>query len=359
VRHLGRLRTRLAIAFGAGLLVAIANVLTTAALMFLNPHDLTLLVLLLVFSAGISLMFALLATSALTTNLEILGTLARRLANGELDARARLHGSDEVAQLGTTLDEMATQLEAAFSRQRAQETARRDFVIAVSHDLRTPLAATRAMVEALLDGVVTEPVEVKRYLALIGRETQHLSRLIDDLFELGQIESGALRLTLTSVDPHELASGTASTYVLAAQERGLELSDRVPTDLPPIAADPVWLGRVLRNLMDNALRHTPRGGIVLVDARHTGRHVEFRVSDSGPGIPVAQREHIFERFYRGEPSRYRGDGTADRAAGAGLGLAIARGLVEAHGGRIWVEDARGGGAVFGLTIPVLAAEPDR
>jgi signal transduction histidine kinase len=210
------------------------------------------------------------------------------------------------------------------------------------------------MVESLTDGVVTEPAEVRRYLTLIGRETQHLNRLIDDLFELSQIESGALRLTIGSLDPHELAAETVAAYELAAREKGLALTCRVPPDLPRIAADHVRLARVLRNLVDNALRYTPPGGEVVVDACVIDASVEFRVIDGGPGIPADDRERIFERFYRGEPSRHR-DGSAERAAGAGLGLAIARGLVSAHAGQIWVEPAAHGGAALCFTIPAQHA----
>ncbi len=346
--HLGSLRTRLAIAFGAGLLVAVVNVLTTSALMFLSAHDLSLLVLLLAFASVISLTFSFVATDALTTNVQALANVTRQWASGDLHARVGLRGSDEVARLGEALDHMAEQLESSFGRQRALEAARQELVAAVSHDLRTPLAATRAMVESLTDGVVTEPAEVRRYLTLIRRETQHLSRLIDDLFELSNIESGALQLTIADVDAHELASDTVAAYAVAAREKGLRLSCHVPTSLPTIAADRLRLARVLRNLVDNALRHTPAGGEVVIDALLTGSNLEFRVVDSGPGIPEQERERIFERSYRGEPSRHRG---GEQAAGAGLGLAIARGLVEAHAGSIWAEAAPHAGAALCFAIP--------
>jgi signal transduction histidine kinase len=360
--RLGSLRTRLAIAFGAGLLVAVANVITTSVLMFLNAHDLALLVLLLAFASVVSLTFSFIATNMLTTNLRALTQFTRRLAHGDLHARVRLRGSDEVARLGRSFDEMAQQLEDAFERQRALEAARQELVVAVSHDLRTPLSTTRAMVESLTDGVVTEAPEVRRYLTLIGREIQHLSRLIDDLFELSQIESGALHLTIAGVDARQLAFETVAAYEVAAREKGLQLSCRVPPTLPPIAADRVRLARVLRNLVDNALRHTPAGGEVVLYGCLTPSGVELRVVDSGPGIPMPDRERIFDRFYRGEPSRYRGEGRSDRAAGAGLGLAIARGLVEAHAGQIWAEAAPGGGAALCFTLPtaqVAAASSDR
>jgi signal transduction histidine kinase len=349
--HVSTLRMRFAIASGAGLLVAVVNVLTTSALMFLSAHDLTLLVLLLGFACVISLTFSLIATNTLTANLRALTQLTGRLGEGDLHARVRLDGSDEVARLGQAFDDMAQQLEDAFERRRALEAARRELVVAVSHDLRTPLSTTRAMVESLADGVVTEPSDVRRYLTLIGREIQHLSQLIDDLFELSQIESGALQLTIASIDPHLLASETVAAYEGAAREKGVLLACRAAPTLPSIAADRVRLGRVLRNLVDNALRYTPVGGEVAVDACLSSSDIEFRVVDGGPGIPEHERERIFDRFYRGEPSRHRGEAGPGRAAGAGLGLAIARGLVEAHGGQIWAESAADSGAALCFTIP--------
>jgi signal transduction histidine kinase len=278
--------------------------------------------------------------------------VATRLAHGELTARVHPIGTDEVARLGQAFDDMAERLEAAFERQRAMERARRDLVASVSHDLRTPLATTRAMVEALSDGVVAEPSEVRRYLGLIHREIQHLSRLIDDLFELSHIESGALELKLDRVDVRRLASEALAAYEAQARERGVALECRVPETLPPVRADALRLQRVLRNLVDNALRHTPSGGLVEVDACVDDAAVVLAVSDSGPGVGIAERERIFERFYRGERSRARTDEGPERAVGAGLGLAIARGLVEAHHGRIWTEPAAAGGAAFRFSLPL-------
>jgi signal transduction histidine kinase len=353
--RVGSLRSRLTIAFGAGLLVAVANVLTTSALMFLSPHDLSLLFLLLAFSAVISLTFAVTIAGSLTEDLEVLAGTVARLARGELGARVRPLGHDEVARLGEAFDDMAQRLEAAFERQRTLEAGRRDLIAAVSHDLRTPLATTQAMVEALTDGVVSEPSEVRRYLDLMRREIQHLSRLIDDLFELSQIESGTLELALGKVDMYALASEALAAYEAQAHERGVTLECRVPAALPHVLADGARLQRVLRNLVDNALRFTPSGGQIEVVAQLVDATVVLGVSDTGPGINPTERERIFERFYRGERSRSRGEEPPERAAGAGLGLAIARGLVEAHRGRIWTEPARLGGAAFCFSVPVAFA----
>jgi signal transduction histidine kinase len=359
------LRVRLTLAWAAGLAVAAVNVVTASALMFINAHDRSLLLLLLVFAAVVSLVFGYAATSALLSDLDRLGRAARRLAAGDLGARVGRAGDDEVGRLAQRFDQMAGSLQASFERERALEAGRRDLVAAISHDLRTPLTTVRVMVEAVADGVVAEPTEVQRYLALVRGEVLHLGRLIDDLFELSQLDSGALRLRLEPTPLSELLAATLGPYQAPALDRGTRLEHTTDPGLPPVAADPVRLQRVLRNLVDNALQHSPADGVVRVRAGAAGAEpgrppsALVTVRDNGPGVAPDDAERIFARFYRGARARPRPDGTgagAVRATGAGLGLAIARGLVQAHGGRIWVEPAPGGGAVFGFTIPL--AVPD-
>jgi signal transduction histidine kinase len=349
--HIGSVRLRLALTYGVGLLVALANVLTTSALMFLNAHDLTLLILLLAFALVISLAFAYAVAGVLTTQIEDLSRAAARLAGGDMSARVGSpHGKDEIGQLATAFDDMAERLQQAFGRERALEAGRRELISAVSHDLRTPLATTRAMVEALADGVVTDRTDVQRYLSLILRDIQHLSRLIDDLFELSQIDSGALSLHCVPIDVAQLVSETVAAYQAPAAENGVRLQEALAPSVQPtrVEGDPDRLQRVLRNLLDNALRHTPAGGTIQVQAASEGGQVQVSVSDSGPGVADTDLERIFDRFYRGELSRRR-DGSA--AAGAGLGLAIARGLVQAHRGRIWAEPSPMGGVSVQIRLP--------
>jgi signal transduction histidine kinase len=351
--RIGSVRLRLALAYGVGLLVAIVNVFTTSALMFLNTHDLTLLILLLAFAAVISLAFAYAVAGMLTTQLGDLSKAAGRLAQGDMAARVGMaHGSDEIGRLATAFDDMAEQLEQAFARERALEASRRELISAVSHDLRTPLATTRAMVEALADEVVTDRPDVQRYLGLILHDIQHLSRLIDDLFELSQIDSGALKLRCVPVDVAHLVSETVAAYQAPAAENDVRLEEAVASSVEParVEGDPDRLQRVLRNLLDNALRHTPAGGTIQVQAARADGQVQVSVSDSGPGVAEADLERIFDRFYRGELSRRR-DGTSAATSGAGLGLAIARGLVQAHRGRIWAEPSPLGGVSVQIRLP--------
>lgn len=347
--RLGSLRLRLVLAYGVGLLVALANVVATSLLMFLNSHDLLLLLLLLGFAAAISIAFGAQVAAALTSQLGALTQTATRLAGGDLSARVGTSGSDEVARLASTLDHMAEQLQAAFERERELEAGRRELVAAVSHDLRTPLATTQAMVEALADGVVSEAAEVQRYLRLIRAEVRHLGRLIDDLFELSQIESGALELRLAPTRLPELLAETVEAYQAQARERGVVLECETEPRIPPVVADPARLQRVLRNLVDNALHHTPAGGLLRVEARSDGTAARVSVIDSGPGLAPGEQERVFDRFYRGDRARPR----AGAGVGAGLGLAIARGLVLAHGGRIWAESSSTGGAAFQFTVPFV------
>jgi signal transduction histidine kinase len=350
--RIGSVRLRLALAYGVGLLVAIVNVFTTSALMFLNTHDLTLLILLLAFAAVISLAFAYAVAGVLTSQIGNLSAAARRLSAGDFNARVMAHGSDEIGQLATAFDDMAEQLQDAFARERALEAGRRELISAVSHDLRTPLATTRAMVEALADEVVTDRADVQRYLSLILHDIQHLSRLIDDLFELSQIDSGALKLRCVPVDVAQLVSETVAAYQAPAAENDVRLEEAVASSIEParIDGDPDRLQRVLRNLLDNALRHTPAGGTIQVQAASADGQVQVSVSDSGPGVAEADLERIFDRFYRGELSRRR-DETSAATSGAGLGLAIARGLVQAHQGRIWAEPSPLGGVSVQIRLP--------
>jgi signal transduction histidine kinase len=349
--RIGSFRLRLAVAAAVGLLVTVVNVVTTSALMFLNAHDLTLLLLLLAFSAVVSLAFAYAAGGALTVQVGQLSSAARQLAEGDFSARVGSTGSDELGRLAQTFDHMAEQLEAAFERQRALEAGRRELISAVSHDLRTPLATTRAMVEALADGVVTERADVSRYLSLILRETQHLSRLIDDLFELSQIDSGSLQLRCAPIDLAQLVADTVAAYHAPARERDIHLASTA-NGPAPLSADPERLQRVLRNLLDNALRHTPPGGRIAISTSSARSEVLVTVSDSGPGVPTEDLERIFQSFYRAERSRRREEG---KSSGAGLGLAIARGLVQAHRGRIWAEPSELGGIAVRVELPTNAA----
>ncbi|MBI3974488.1 MAG: HAMP domain-containing protein [Chloroflexi bacterium] len=350
----GGLRLKLALAIATGIVVALANVAITAFLMFLSPHDLALLSVLLGFALVVSLAIGVSLSEMLTASLRQLATGARRLAGGDLSARVGVSAytaHDELGELAKAFNEMAERLEVSFHRERDLEQARRDLVAAVSHDLRTPLAALQAMVEALHDGVVSDPATVQRYLGIMNVEIRSLSALIDDLFELSQLDAGVLCLQLEAGLIQDLISDSLEALQTQARRNGLRLRGAVDEAIEPVLMDAAKVQRVLYNLVQNAIRHTPADGTVVLEAYDGGSEVQVSVADDGEGIPEADLPRIFDRFYRGTPARSRALG------GAGLGLAIARGLVEAHGGRIWVESALGQGTKFTFTLPKASPAP--
>jgi signal transduction histidine kinase len=216
---------------------------------------------------------------------------------------------------------------------REIEAARRQLVAAASHDLRTPLASLRLLVESIEDGVATGETR-DRYLREIRAHVGVLSDLVDDLFELSRIEAGDISWSLRQVELHGLIGDTVAAMRAPADKRGVSLAAELPPGQLLASANAEKLQRVLFNLIQNAIRHTPADGSVTVRARSAGGNVEVEVVDSGEGVPAGAGERVFEAFYRGDAAR--GDD------GAGLGLAISKAIVEAHGGRIWLEDGMPG-----------------
>jgi signal transduction histidine kinase len=241
---------------------------------------------------------------------------------------------------------MADQLEAAAQKQRETDQLRRDLIAWTSHDLRTPLTSIRAVVEALADRVIDDPDTIQRYLNSIQSDVASLNRLIDDLFELAQLDAGGLIFGKVPVSLSDLISDVLERMRALADQRRVQLSGRVSPGVDPVTIDPQKIERVLVNLISNAIRHTPEGGQVTIEAQVSDGRVRVSVRDTGEGIAPDDLPHVFERFYRGEKSRSRSTG------GAGLGLAIAKGIVEAHGGSIGVTSRAGEGATFTFTLPV-------
>jgi signal transduction histidine kinase len=302
----------------------------------------------LTFAAALSVGFALLYAMPLSSRIQRVRAGTERIAGGQLGSEVRVDGHDEVAGLADDFNRMARALEEAAEREREMEQARRDLVAAVSHDLRTPLASTRALIEALADSVPTDPQTESRYLSSASRELEHLSRLVDDLFELARIDAGLLELTLEEASLHDLISDTISSFRPQAEQQGVRLEGEIVGDIDPVLANPPRLQRVLHNLVSNALRHTPADGAVTLRATREGEEAHVEVSDTGEGIAPEDLPRVFERSFRVEQSRTRAE--KDSAPGAGLGLAIARGLVEAHGGTMDVESDLGHGSRFRFTL---------
>lgn len=326
-------------------LLTFFNVWVTARLMFASQHDLLLATVLLLFAGGIAMSVGYFLSAALTDRIVSLAHAAREIANGQLAARVPVNGSDEMASLGRTFNEMAEQLQDTDRKQQELDTLRRNLIAWAGHDLRTPLASIRAIVEALADGMVQDPETTERYLQTAQREIRALSVLIDDLFELAQIEAGGLRLEMGSNSLSDLISDTIESFSALSVQQGVTLQGSVSPGVDPARFDAKEIGRVLSNLVGNALRYTPEGGRIELGATVHADAVRVEVQDTGQGIKAEDLPHVFERFYRGEKSRSRATG------GAGLGLAIAKGIVEAHGGSMGVESLPGNGTRFFFTLP--------
>jgi len=321
------------------------NVWFSARMMFASDHDLLLAVILLVFASGIAMVLGYFLSTTVTERIQLLKSAAEKLAEGDLQTRVPVQGRDEVAGLAATFNQMAEQLQAADQKQRELESLRRDLIAWVSHDLQTPLTSMRAILEALSDGVVEDPETVKRYLNTAQRDVRSLSALIDDLFQMAQLDAGGFPLHRAKASLGDLVSDTLESFTELAKQQEVKLEGNVDSDVDPVLMDTQAIGRVLNNLISNSLRHTSNNGRVSVWVRRTTQGVEVTVSDTGAGIRADDLPHIFERFYRGEKSRNRSTG------GAGLGLAIARGIVQAHGGDIKVDSEIGKGTQFTFYIP--------
>jgi len=320
------------------------NVWLTARLMFTSQHDLLLATVLLVFAGGMAMALGYFLSSALTDRLRLLDQAAKAIAAGDLDVRIPVRGQDEIALLARTFNQMAEQLQAVARQQRELETLRRDLIAWAGHDLQTPLASVQAVVEALADGVVEDPETAQRYLRTAQKDIRALSALIDDLFQMAQLDAGGLPLERAENSLSDLISDTLESFTELAARQSVDLQGSVDARVDPVIMDARRIGRVLNNLVSNALQHTPTGGRVLVRASRQPQAVLVEVTDTGKGIHSEDLPFIFDRFYRGEKSRSRSTG------GAGLGLAIARGIVEAHGGQIGAENAAQG-TRFYFTIP--------
>jgi signal transduction histidine kinase len=282
-------------------------------------------------SAAAAVIAALGLARSIERSISRVSDASSRLAAGDLAARAPAGGAREIARLAESFNTMAANIEQLFD-------ARRELVAWASHDLRAPLASMQAMIEALEDGLATP----EDYLPTLREQVRTLSALVDDLFELVRIDSGALTLELRRTPVAALVESTLRLVGPEAAARNVELVAHLDAQATANVA-PEKIERVLSNLLVNALRHTPSDGSVAVHVERRDRDVLVRVEDTGSGLSGEALTRLFERFWRADRSR--------SGRGAGLGLAIARGLVEAHGGSIWAENRPQGGALVAFTLP--------
>jgi signal transduction histidine kinase len=326
----------LAVLFAAHAIGAAAAV-TAARLMVLDEGELGPVLGISALTALFSVGLVVVATAPLVRDVRRLEATVRRLETGDRTVRTGLDRLDELGHVAQALDELTARLDQLERERAANEDARRSLLTNIGHDLRTPLAALRAALEALTDGVAPDPA---RYLRSMQRDVDALAGMIDDLFLLARLEAGRLDLHPTTVDVAELADDAVEALGPTAAARGVRLVLDTAGAVP-VRANAAAVSRVIRNLLDNAVRFAPAGSEVRISIeRHPVPTV--RVVDGGPGFPPGFAVHAFERFSRPDDHRSRADG------GTGLGLAIARGLVDAHGGRIWIEDPPGGRVAFQL-----------
>lgn len=314
-----------------------------AQAMFISTHDLQVLVVLLCAAGTVGICASLVIGRRIGRDHDALIGATRELGSGHPMTPITAKGaSTEARELALELATTARRLEEARQRERAMESSRRELVAWISHDLRTPLSGLRAIAEALEDGVVGD--EAPRYHALMREETERLSALVDDLFELSRTQAGVLRLDLQVVSLGDVVSDAIAGITPVARAKRVHVESRLGRELPNCSVAPSELLRALRNILENAVRHTPSDGTVVVEATVDNADAFVSVIDDGGGIPTDDIARVFETGFRGDPAR-SGD------AGAGLGLAIARSIVEAHRGDIAVRNENGG-ARFTIRLPL-------
>ncbi len=326
-RRWSSLRLTMLVIAGIAIVIASGVVMASTTTMILDTTGIKLVLAALVLGAGLGLLVALSVARPLIADLQDIAGAAQQIAAGDLSARTGVDRRDEVGELSRWVDQMAARLE-ALERERASDARARDHLLtALSHDLRTPLASMQAAIEALEDGVAPDPA---RYLAAMATDVTVLRDMVDDLFVLVRLEAGDQVLDLMRVDLVEIVDAEVETMTPVARAQAVDLHLVCDRALP-VDGDPQALGRVMRNLVDNAIRYTPADARVQVAAAADGGWATVTVTDGGQGFPPEFIERAFERFSRADQARERDSG------GTGLGLAIARELVVAHGGEIWVD----------------------
>ncbi|MEV5602700.1 HAMP domain-containing sensor histidine kinase [Streptomyces sp. NPDC052299] len=318
----------------------LAGTLAVAWAMFLSPHDLTVVTTVVAMAAVVSLVTAMLLGRWVAARSRELTLAARSFGDGGTFAAPEAPATAELAALTRELAATSAKLDSSRMRERALETSRRELVAWISHDLRTPLAGLRAMSEALEDGVA---VDAPRYLRQIRTEVERMNDMVGDLFELSRIHAGSLALTPTRVSVYDLVGDALAGADPLAREHGVRLVGGRIEEVP-VEVDGKEMSRVLGNLLINAIRRTPADGTVAVAAHRAPDGVVLSVTDGCGGIPEEDLPRVFDTGWRGSHAR-------TPPAGAGLGLAIVRGIVEAHAGRAEVRNVTGG-CCFEVTLPL-------
>jgi signal transduction histidine kinase len=337
--RLGSLSRQFALAVAIVVAPVLVALVVIAILMVVSNHAAVLVAIIVVVAGLVAIGVAQLLARGILRDVEAIRDGLAEVGQGSRDVTIETGARDELAQLAEAANSMIVRL-------RDEEKARRDLVAAVSHDLRTPITSLRLLAEAVDDGVVDGETR-RAYLQRMTTHIDALSALIDDLFELSRLEAGDIGWSLERVPLRELVAETVEAMRVQAEAKGVAVSAEVPDALAPARANPEKLQRVLFNLIQNAIRHTPADGSVVVRAEPVDDRIEVEVCDTGAGIAAEERSQVFTAFYRG------GEDASRSSAGAGLGLAVSRAIVEAHGGEIWLEDASVGTRVR-FSVPVAA-----
>jgi signal transduction histidine kinase len=338
-----RLRHRLIALSILSVAVATANVGVLAKLMFVSGHDGILVVALLVFASGLGIGVALSLSASTKDALQRVTDTARALGSRDLGARVGTVPEDqELASIARALDEMADDLQKSIDRERLLETRRLDLISAVSHDLRTPLASLRAMIEAIDDEIVQDPPSLRRYAGEMKGSIRSLVELVDDLFELVKLDASAIEGETQRARLQDIVSAAVAACSPHADAKALRVAARL-TGVEDVACSPRMV-RVLQNLLTNAIRHTPTDGSVTIDASLRDGGLSVIVSDTGDGIAADDLGRIFEPFWRADRAR--------SSEGSGLGLALAKRIVESLNGKIEARSELGSGSRFLVWVPV-------
>lgn len=282
--------------------------------------------------------------------LKELNAAAEQIMNGNLDFEIRRQSDDEMGRFSAAFELMRARLKQSLDRQAAYERSRNELIANISHDLRTPITSIRGYVEGLQDGIVRDEEKFNRYLAVIKGKTEQLDRMIDDLFQFAQLESGRLAMDRRKTDSRELLEAIVSPFEMEFHDGSVRLAVSRPFPSKSVKVDAGRIAQVFENIIENAKKYAGPCSQITISASDEDDWIRIVVRDNGIGISEEDIPYLFERFYRGEKSRSRAFG------GAGLGLAICKQIVEDHGGRIGVQSKPGAGSAFYFTLPVLKEE---
>jgi signal transduction histidine kinase len=340
----GPLSRQFVLVVAIGVTPVLVALVVVSLLMILSDHAAVLVAAIVVGAGLLAGLGARLVANGILRDVGSIRDGLAAVARGEREAEIVTEGRDELSALAAAANAMIAELGDQEAARDQSDSARRNLVAAVSHDLRTPITSLRLLAEAVSDDIVDGDLR-RAYLLRMRTHIDALSALIDDLFELSRLEAGDISWSLERVPLGELVGETVEAMRLEAEAKGVAVSSIVPHGLSPARANPEKLQRVLFNLIQNAIRHTPADGSVVVRAEPVDSGIEVEIADSGIGIAPEERDRVFAAFYRG------GADAARTGDGAGLGLAVSRAIVEAHGGRIWLADSSRGARVC-FTLPV-------